>query len=126
VPPPPTEAELHFTVTAETGTVAHPANVLALADTFRVQVALLSWSVARHVTVAGGPATVTRDGSVAVNVIDVGLTAMFETVASGLSLAAARPAVVCPFTVLVPAGPAPSSAAIIHAVHISDYAALIV
>lgn len=119
VPPPPfTVAEVHFTVTAEAGTVAHPANVLALAATFSVQVLVLFPLEAVQVTVVAGPATVSRSGSVAVNVIEVGLTARLETVASGLSEAVAGPAVVCPFTVLELAGPAPNSAAIIHAVHI--------
>jgi hypothetical protein len=55
-----------------------------------------------------------------------GDTVKLETVASGLSLAVAGAAVVCPFTVPAPTGPAPNSAAIMHAVHIYAYAALMV
>jgi hypothetical protein len=127
VPPPPfTVAEVHFTVTAETGTVAHPTNVLALAAAFSVQVLALFPLEACHVTEVAGPATVSRSGSVATNVIDVGFTARLETVASGLIETLAGPAVVCPLTVLEPAGPAPNSAATIHAVNIRAYAALMV
>jgi hypothetical protein len=54
-------------------------------------------------------------------VIVDGVTVMLETVASGLSLALARAAVVRPFTAAEPAGPAPSNAATIHAVHIFVY-----
>jgi hypothetical protein len=87
VPPPPfTVADVHVTFTAETGTVVHPTNVLALAAAFSVQVFALFPPEACHVTAVAGPVTVKRSGSVALNVIDAGLTARLETVASGLSL----------------------------------------